>query len=169
MLQDLFHIRRADEEQRFRRDLPNRMLLWHGSRLTNFMGILGQGLRIAPPEAPCTGYMFGKGVYFADMVSKSANYCYTSSRSNIGLLVLAEVSLGTMRELRQADYNASQLPPGAHSTKGVGRMIPNEQEAIVLPDGVKVPLGHPVQNPDAQSTRCARVAGAAHRPSVRGA
>lgn len=28
-----------------------------GSRLTNFVGILSQGLRIAPPEAPATGYM----------------------------------------------------------------------------------------------------------------
>ena len=35
----------------------NRMLLWHGSRLTNWVGILSQGLRIAPPEAPVTGYM----------------------------------------------------------------------------------------------------------------
>jgi poly [ADP-ribose] polymerase len=35
-----------------------------------------QGLRIAPPEAPVTGYMFGKGVYFADSSSKSANYWY---------------------------------------------------------------------------------------------
>lgn len=34
----------------------NKMLLWHGSRLTNWVGILSQGLRIAPPEAPCTGY-----------------------------------------------------------------------------------------------------------------
>ena len=33
------------------------MLLWHGSRITNMAGILGQGLRIAPPEAPVTGYM----------------------------------------------------------------------------------------------------------------
>jgi len=32
------------------------------------MGIMSQGLRIAPPEAPKTGYMFGKGVYFADMI-----------------------------------------------------------------------------------------------------
>ena len=50
--------------------LDNHMLLWHGSRTTNFAGILSQGLRIAPPEAPVTGYMFGKGVYFADMSSK---------------------------------------------------------------------------------------------------
>lgn len=48
-----------------------RLLLWHGSRTTNFAGILNQGLRIAPPEAPVTGYMFGKGVYFADMMSKA--------------------------------------------------------------------------------------------------
>ncbi|RLN93767.1 hypothetical protein BBJ28_00013750, partial [Nothophytophthora sp. Chile5] len=36
-------------------------LLWHGSRLSNFVGILSQGLRIAPPEAPKNGYYFGKG------------------------------------------------------------------------------------------------------------
>jgi len=34
----------------------------------NFIGILADGLKIAPPEAPSTGYMFGKGVYFADML-----------------------------------------------------------------------------------------------------
>jgi len=44
-----------------------RRLLWHGSRATNFGGILSQGLRIAPPEAPVSGYMFGKGIYLADM------------------------------------------------------------------------------------------------------
>ena len=32
-------------------------LLWHGSRLSNYAGILAQGLRVAPPEAPVTGYM----------------------------------------------------------------------------------------------------------------
>jgi len=49
------------------------------------------GLRIAPPEAPVTGYMFGKGVYFADMFSKSANYCYPTSTSADGVLLLCEV------------------------------------------------------------------------------
>lgn len=43
-----------------------------------------------------TGYMFGKGVYFADMVSKSANYCHTSQSEPVGLLLLAEVALGNM-------------------------------------------------------------------------
>lgn len=88
------------------------MLLWHGSRLTNYVGILSQGLRIAPPEAPSTGYMFGKGVYFADMVSKSANYCYTNPNSNIGCMILCEVALGDMNEKYFADYNANLLPAG---------------------------------------------------------
>jgi hypothetical protein len=112
------------------------MLLWHGSRTTNFAGILSQvsgivlsaiccnlqllyllnadadanadagtkleyyslqqGLRIAPPEAPVTGYMFGKGIYFADMVSKSANYCCPAPDNKTGLLLLCEVALGDM-------------------------------------------------------------------------
>jgi hypothetical protein len=75
---DLFRVSSGMENARYMKDLHNKKLLWHGSRLTNFVGILSQGLRIAPPEAPVTGYMFGKGVYFADMSSKSANYCFTS-------------------------------------------------------------------------------------------
>ena len=47
--------------ERFSSGIGNKQLLWHGSRLSNFTGILAQGLRIAPPEAPVTGYMFGKG------------------------------------------------------------------------------------------------------------
>ena len=32
------------------KDKGNRMLLFHGSRISNYAGILSQGLRIAPPE-----------------------------------------------------------------------------------------------------------------------
>ena len=49
------------------------------------------GLRIAPPEAPATGYMFGKGVYFADMFSNSADYCNASPAATAGVLLLCEV------------------------------------------------------------------------------
>ncbi|KAH7372863.1 hypothetical protein KP509_17G025400 [Ceratopteris richardii] len=143
----IFRARREGEEERFMKfaKVNNRMLLWHGSRLTNWTGILSQGLRIAPPEAPVTGYMFGKGVYFADMVSKSANYCYASSSSPLGVLMLCEVALGEMRELQYSDYHADKLPPGKLSTKGVGGTEPNPKESKVLSDGVIVPTGKPVQ------------------------
>ncbi|RZC53061.1 hypothetical protein C5167_011914 [Papaver somniferum] len=146
----LFRVSRKCEDERFRKfsNTKNRMLLWHGSRLTNWTGILSQGLRIAPPEAPSTGYMFGKGVYFADMFSKSANYCFSSSSSTAGVLLLCEVALGEMAELLQSDYNADKLPPGKLSTKGVGSTAPDPSEFQALDDGVVVPLGKPKEQRD---------------------
>jgi len=120
----------------------NRQLLWHGSRLTNWIGILSQGLRIAPPEAPTTGYMFGKGVYFANMVSKSANYCFTSRSAPTGVMLLSEVALGKMYEINHSEY-MEKAPAGFHSTKGVGGTRPNPKSGFVLPNGCVVPYGKP--------------------------
>ncbi len=60
-VQDIFRIERQGEYNRFDNsdfvgiEGSDRRLLWHGSRCTNFGGILSQGLRIAPPEAPVSG------------------------------------------------------------------------------------------------------------------
>jgi hypothetical protein len=72
----IFKVERAGEKQAMNayKGIGNQRLLFHGSSLFNFVGILSQGLRVAPPEAPATGYMFGKGIYFADMFSKSHSY-----------------------------------------------------------------------------------------------
>jgi poly [ADP-ribose] polymerase len=123
------------------KDKGNRMLLFHGSRLSNYAGILSQGLRIAPPEAPVTGYMFGKGCYFADMSSKSANYCFATPSKPQGLMLLCEVALGEPNELLNADYAANKLPKGKHSVKGVGRVVCDESNFTKLEDGTIVPLG----------------------------
>lgn len=107
----VLRVNRSIENKRFKKFSkdPNRMLLWHGSRLTNYVGILSQGLRIAPPEAPCTGYMFGKGVYFADSVSKSANYCCTSPTGSTGLLLLSEVALGQRYTHQSSQFMSLKL------------------------------------------------------------
>lgn len=106
---NIFALERKGETERIAawKGLKNHMLLWHGSKLSNFMGILGQGLRIAPPEAPSTGYMFGKGVYFADVFDKSYGYTHdytVEEDKNYALMLLCEVALGDMLELRQAEY-----------------------------------------------------------------
>lgn len=137
---DIFSVDREGETDNFLKNIHNRTLLWHGSRLSNWVGILSKGLRIAPPEAPVTGYMFGKGIYFADMSSKSANYCFANQSNNVGLLLLCEVALGDCNELFDADYEANNLPSGKHSTKGLGRTGPNPKNAITL-DGMTVPMG----------------------------
>ncbi|KAL0419793.1 UNVERIFIED_CONTAM: Poly [ADP-ribose] polymerase 1 [Sesamum radiatum] len=154
-LEEVFSLEREGEVDKYaayRAKLKNRMLLWHGSRLTNFVGILSQGLRIAPPEAPATGYMvffyfstvfFGKGVYFADLVSKSAQYCYTDRKNPVGLMLLSEVALGEVYELTKSQY-MDKPPKGKHSTKGLGKKVPLESEHVKWRDDVVVPCGKPV-------------------------
>jgi archaellum component FlaC len=57
IVEDVFKVKRQGEDRRFKpfKKLHNRQLLWHGSRLTNYVGILSHGLKIAPPEAPPSG------------------------------------------------------------------------------------------------------------------
>ena len=49
---NIFAIERKGEAARISEwnNLQNRMLLFHGSKTSNFLGILSQGLRIAPSE-----------------------------------------------------------------------------------------------------------------------
>ena len=95
---DCFEIKRHEEEDVFNpKNLGNRKLLWHGSRFSNFVGILSQGMRIAPPEAPKTGYLFGKGVYFADLIGKSVPYTCSHLSDGISTFVLCEVACGNPR------------------------------------------------------------------------
>ncbi|PYH40704.1 putative poly(ADP)-ribose polymerase PARP [Aspergillus saccharolyticus JOP 1030-1] len=149
---NIFRIERQGEEDRFNSSrfaqLKNsdRRLLWHGSRSTNFGGILSQGLRIAPPEAPVNGYMFGKGVYLADMSSKSANYCCASGSGGKGLLLLCDAELGDpMLELEHGNFHAGEdaAKQGKIATLGRGRSIPGgwKDAGCVHPNlrGVKMP------------------------------
>ncbi|KAL5043795.1 hypothetical protein BDW71DRAFT_187388 [Aspergillus fruticulosus] len=149
---DIFRIERQGERDRFKSSPyagiknSNRRLLWHGSRSTNYGGILSQGLRIAPPEAPVSGYMFGKGVYFADMSSKSAGYCWYHNSDQKALLLLGDVELGDpIYELYDSDYNAGEnaKKEGKIATLGKGRTIPAgwKDAGCIHPDlkGIQVP------------------------------
>ena len=132
-LEDIFRIERKDEKERFENSefaklkKSDKRLIWHGSRTTNYGGILSQGLRIAPPEAPLNGYAFGKGVYLSDVSSKSAQYCSPGMSGGTGLLLLVEAELGKpMYEIPTGDPNAQEEANkhGSISTHGVGRTAP---------------------------------------------
>lgn len=138
---NVFKIRRDSDEKRFeeKKGLGNRMLLWHGSRLTNYVGILSQGLRIAPPEAPCSGYRFGKGIYFADLAQLSSRYCRAYGRQPF-IMLLCDVALGKTADLNRDQFMTTALP-GTDSTKALGTIEPDPAENVVRPDGVVVPCG----------------------------
>ena len=99
-VQDIFRIERKSENDRFnsskyaKLDIgkSDRRLLWHGSRTTNFGGILSQGLRIAPPEAPVSALLIFDGDMLTE-IDRSLGTCSakasTSLTSRPSLLTIA--------------------------------------------------------------------------------
>lgn len=108
--------------------------LFHGSRPSNILGIMSKGLLIAPKNVPSTGYMFGKGIYFANKSTKSTQYA--SNRFGGGTnkdsfyLFVADVALGKMKE-HENSYYYEDAPTGYHSVKGVtGRHLLHDEFII---------------------------------------
>ncbi|KAJ3130571.1 Poly [ADP-ribose] polymerase 2, partial [Irineochytrium annulatum] len=122
-VEEVFELEKEDGFDEVGAKLHNHKLLWHGSRLTNYAGILSQGLR-------------------------SANYCFTNPKSNTGLMLLCEVALGDENPLVHADYNAGDLAKAQkkHSTLGKGRSVPDPAGEVKLPNGVVVPCGKELAN-----------------------
>lgn len=144
---DIFKVSRPDEAERyniFTKNIDNKRLLWHGSRLSNWMGILSQGLRIFPTAS--VGSMFGRAVYLASSVSKSANYCFADRTHNIGYLILCETALGNMWELLHAKFVTKPLPDGCHSVWGCGKSTPDPKEFKTTKSGITIPCGHMISS-----------------------
>lgn len=152
-------------ERSFERDnvkqwhkIGNRMLLWHGTRGENLIGIMQTGFRIAPADARRTGAMFGEGVYFSDLFSKCFQYSnspdfarYSSTVATKKLakkyVFLCEVALGSMKKLTTAQ-NVTGLPNDQHqSVMGYGRVGPNPNGNVYMNNGCIIPLGNVVNNP----------------------
>eukprot|EP01125_Pyxidicula_operculata_P022922 TRINITY_DN9686_c0_g1_i3.p1 TRINITY_DN9686_c0_g1~~TRINITY_DN9686_c0_g1_i3.p1 ORF type:complete len:514 (+),score=92.79 TRINITY_DN9686_c0_g1_i3:227-1543(+) len=145
VLDEAFEIHREGEAERFAPfvKLPHHRLLWHGSRMSNYIGILSQGLRIAPPEAPVTGYFLGKGIYFADMVSVSGQYCHTSNDHPTGFMLLCDVALGRSFQIAHGKFIGKDDldSAGFHSVKCWGTKGPDSGYDIQTSDGLIVSLG----------------------------
>lgn len=137
---EIFSVSRQGEKQRYRpfKNIHNRMLLWHGSRITNFASILTKGL--INPRAQ-------RGIYFADMIGKSVDYCQPCQTNDTYLILLSEVALGKIK------HNASgrQLPNTYNSVKLGSENVPNPAGFYVREDGVSVPYSKPGVNYNADS------------------
>ena len=134
---EVFKVRRYGEEKRYApfKKFSNRFLLWHGSPTTSFASIISNGLKITEMK---NGSMFGRGIYFADIVSKSANYCKESNNS--GLLALCEVALGNIYKTCNAE-SLIRPPYRYDSVKGLGQFQPDLVKSLKRHDGVIIPFG----------------------------
>ena len=151
---NIFRVTRKGETERINKfkDLPNHFLLFHGTKIFNLIGIFSNGLKIAPPEAPMTGYMFGKGIYLADMYQKSINYCdIIQDKSNnkkvkeYSYILLCEAALGNIYEAKRSNIDYEKLPflnEGYNSLKSVSVQGPDLNKNFICNNGITIPLGN---------------------------
>ena len=78
-------------------------------------------MRIAPPEAPVSGYAYGKGLYFADLLAKSSNYCRAYTSGGDCLVLLCDVALGKQNEYTGGNY----VTKGTDSCWAKGTYVPS--------------------------------------------
>ena len=144
-LEEIYEINRHGETERYNKTCKKiktdyRRLMWHGSRITNFVGILSEGLRIAPPSAPCTGYRFDKGIYLADLTQKSYWYC-TSANDGTTLILLIEAQCGDPKIFTNSDCYASSKLGKKNCCYFMGSPFPDPKNEIEMDDGTIIPMG----------------------------
>lgn len=160
-LEAVMEIYRPSEAQNFENQGPNfPLMLWHGTLAEKIPSIMQNGLRCSNRE----GRMLGKGIYFADRASKSAQYCKKITKiphnrnGFTGYLFLCEVNLGRIYQTFVPNDEAGELPKAFQvdesermydSVIGIGARIPSAKTNI---DGVIWPLGITVENTQLRST-----------------
>ena len=148
----IYKIQRRGEAERFKpyESKPNRWLLFHGSKTSNFIGILSQGLRVAPPYTALTGSAFGNGIYFADIFSKSAGYCSTynnGSSLNDKLMLICEVALGKIYHSKGSEFAVDLKREKCDSHQVLGQKGPDKDCKFYFEDGSEMPIGDIIPTP----------------------
>jgi len=111
-------------------------LLFHGSRTSNFIGILKEGLRIPGDSQVVNGASIGRGIYFSDSITKSFNYC----SENQGFVLLSEVDLGNNPEFLNKALFDDKPAKNFTSRIAEGRYTPNIDEFLKIGEAI-VPGG----------------------------
>jgi poly [ADP-ribose] polymerase len=107
-------------------------------------------MRIAPPEAPKTGYRFGKGAYFADVIGKSASYSRNDASDEV-LIMACEVALGEEWETKK-DKFMDKPQAGSHCTHALGKFAPKPDGDVDDGTGCVVPAGDVEKTATAKSS-----------------
>ena len=122
----VFTVEIVDMKKRFdliSNKIGNIKELWHGTRISNVLSILKQGLLIPPANAShVCGRLYGNGVYFSSESTKSANYSYgywdKNKKDNNCFIFLADVAMGL--EYIPSKTGGSYPKAGYDSTYAIG-------------------------------------------------
>jgi len=112
------------------KQITNRKLLWHGTKVAVVCAILKNGLRIMPHS----GGRVGRGLYFASENAKSAGYVGTAQqdKKNIGFMFLNEVILGKEHHITRDDSSLVKAPGDCHCVIAKGRVEPDPKHDTTI-------------------------------------
>lgn len=111
--------------------------LWHGSKTVNASNILKSGLKIRPAGVQINGGMYGLGLYFASMSTKSINYTSINSsywaggNDSVAYIFLNDCVLGNQKIAdRSYQYNAQNIKPNHSVWAKSGSAVINDEYMI---------------------------------------
>ena len=115
-VKNLYRVRREGEWEQFTEPIGNQRLLFHGSRISNWVGFLSRGI-LLPKIVVSMGVhrtdagWLGHGIYFGDAACTSLFYT-TPGRKQTRLMAIARVALGKMKDYTQITYGLNAPPSG---------------------------------------------------------
>jgi poly [ADP-ribose] polymerase len=122
-VKNIYTLKRDNEWDSFTEKIENQRLLFHGSRIKNWVGILSRGI-LLPKIVVSLGVnrtdagWLGNGIYFGDAACTSSFYT-SAGRKGTRFMAVARVALGKMKEYRKITYGITEPPSGFDSCHGV--------------------------------------------------
>ncbi len=124
-VKNVFEIARAEERKRFDKKVGNEKMLFHGSRIKNWVGILSRGI-LLPKIVVSMGVnrtdagWLGNGIYFGDAACTPLYYT-SAGKKKTRFMAITRVALGKVKEYRKITYGLDAPPKGFDSCHGLRR------------------------------------------------
>ncbi len=134
-VRNVYTLQREGEWDTFTSKMDNQRLLFHGSRIANWVGILSRGI-LLPKIVVSMGVdrtdegWLGSGIYFGDAACTSSFYT-TSGKKNTRFLAIARVALGKMKDYEEITYGLAAPPKGYDSCHGVRDTEFDDDEYVI--------------------------------------
>jgi predicted DNA-binding WGR domain protein len=122
-VENIYTLMRDEEWGAYDGKVGNERLLYHGSRIKNWVGLLSRGI-LLPKIVVSMGVhrtdpgWLGNGIYFGDAACTSAFYT-TAGKKGTRFMAIARVALGKMAPFTKITYGLSEPPSGFDSCHGV--------------------------------------------------
>jgi poly [ADP-ribose] polymerase 2/3/4 len=131
----IYGVKRPHEWKGFHGTLGNEKLLFHGSSVKNWVGILSRGI-LLPKIVVSLGVdrtdegWLGSGIYFGDASCTAANYT-SAGKQKSRFMAVARVALGKMKDFTKITYGLKAPPKGYHSCHGVRGTEFDDDEFVI--------------------------------------